>query len=163
MLMKYYIYDMKDIDIWQDMQRQALATKTEGLTEPEMKAYGYDFVFGAIGKVPARPQTDAEMEVFKLKTETLIALLPTTAQKLKKLDKGPAVALSNYKSFLIKKYNVISKGYYTSIWMSLGIAIGVSFGVALKNIALGIPVGIGIGLAIGGGLQRKAEKEGRVI
>ena len=28
---EHYIYDMKDIEIWQDRQQQSLATKTAGL------------------------------------------------------------------------------------------------------------------------------------
>jgi len=154
---------MKDLEIWQDIQRKALASRAAGLSELHKKNYGYNFILGAIEKVPQRQQTDVQMEVFKLKTETLINILPGTEERSKVIGKTYQLALSEYKVFLMKEYNMISKGYYTGIWMSLGIAIGMSFGVALKNIALGIPIGIGIGVAIGGGLNAKAQKEGRVL
>jgi hypothetical protein len=47
--------------------------------------------------------------------------------------------------------------------MTVGPVIAVAIGAALENPGIGFGVGITIGLAIGSYLDKKAEKEGRVI
>ena len=62
------------------------------------------------------------------------------------------------------EHGIIEKGYYTSLYMSLGIAIGLPFGLLLfDNVALGLPIGLSIGLAIGAGADHEKEKKGKVL
>ena len=65
----------------------------------------------------------------------------------------------------------VPKGYYQTIWMSVGMAafgipFGVMFGAALDNMAfrgIGLPIGMPIGMALGAGLDQKAAREGRQL
>lgn len=67
-------------------------------------------------------------------------------------------------SHLQKDHQLITDGYYTSIYMSLGMSLGLVFGLTVTdNLALGLPIGMSIGLAIGAGLDADAKKKGKVI
>ncbi|MES2455789.1 MAG: hypothetical protein V4594_09625 [Bacteroidota bacterium] len=154
---------MSEHHIWQTQAQNALENKAAGLTEKERKTYHIEFITRAILKVPEHTTTDLQLEEFKKDTETLISAIPAKDDLQKLSAKDFARKLSIYKAMLIKQYKIVTKDYYTGIWMSIGIAIGVSFGVVMKNLALGIAIGLGVGLAIGGGLNAKAEREGKVI
>ena len=73
--------------------------------------------------------------------------------------------------YLRKQHNLVAEGYYSTLWMTLGIsAFGLPFGVVLYAltdnsafIAVGLPLGIAFGFAFGAFLDRKAEKENRVM
>ena len=89
---------------------------------------------------------------------------------LKELRKHLFRKQSAILSLLEKELKLVAKGHYRNLWMSLGIALGVPFGVAfgfaLDNMAfigIGLPIGLAIGLAIGGEMDKKSEKEGRVL
>ena len=145
------------------MQSEILEQKGVALSEQLKKTYGFSYLQNAIQKVPARISDESGLKDFQLDTERLISAFPSSDFSDKSSRKEFSKLLSAYKLMLLKKYKMVSKGYYLTIWMPLGIAIGMPWGLLFKNIALGLPLGIGIGLAIGGGLDRKAEKEDRVL
>lgn len=102
---------------------------------------------------------DLSIEIHKLKEESL-----------KKTDPKYALLQKNITNHLLKEHKLITKGYYTAIYMCIGIAIGLSLGTAIASairqmayMSMGLPIGIGIGLAIGARLDAKAEKDGLVI
>lgn len=71
---------------------------------------------------------------------------------------------------LRKNHDLVTKGYYTTMYMSLGIALGLAVGVAFSQFmdqsaytGIGLPVGLAIGLAVGSGKDTKAREENRVI
>ena len=145
------------------MQKEILEQKSAALSESVKKSYGYSYLQNAIQKVPGRISNEDELIDFQQKTEKLIFAFPSSEQVDKSIRKEFSALLSSYKAMLLKKYKMVSKGYYLTIWMPLGIAIGMPWGLLFKNIALGLPLGIGVGMAIGGGLDKKAENEGRVL
>jgi len=71
--------------------------------------------------------------------------------------------LNNIIKHLKKHHKLVTEGYYKGIWMAIGPAISVAIGAALGNPGIGIGIGVAIGLAVGSYLDKKAEKEGRVI
>lgn len=71
---------------------------------------------------------------------------------------------------LRKEHGLVTKGYYTTMYMSLGIALGLAVGVAFSQISdqpaytgIGLPIGLAIGLAVGSGKDTKAREQNRVI
>ncbi|TDQ11782.1 hypothetical protein [Pedobacter metabolipauper] len=154
---------MQNKETWAVEQLAILENKTSALTEKERKALGADFIAGALQKVPVKINNQTELEIFQSETAQLISQIPLLNTTGRISDPVFSKLLSAYKASIRKKYKLVAKGYYMIMWMPLGVAISLSWGVALGNIALGIPLGIGIGMAIGAGLDRKAEKEGRVI
>ena len=99
-------------------------------------------------------------------------------EKLKNLEgvskgfrKEYSKSVQRFVSHFQKKHGLVTEGFYTalfmSVGMSIGVAIGLSFGVALDNPAAGLPIGIGagmtLGIAIGAGKDKKVKDEGKVI
>ncbi|MCF8221827.1 MAG: hypothetical protein K9J25_01680 [Bacteroidales bacterium] len=72
---------------------------------------------------------------------------------------------------LEKKQKLVTKNYYRNQWMAIGMAVfglplGVILGKVVGNMGLigaGIPVGMIIGMIVGEGMDKKAEKEGRIL
>jgi len=154
---------MENKEIWIKEQLEQLHHKAAGLVEPHLKNYGVDFMKNAIQIMPQKINQELDWGEFKLATNKLINEFPTSDKADKESQKIYQKNLSAYKQLLMKKYNMVPKGYYLTVWMPLGIGIGLPFGLVFKNIALGIPIGIGIGLAIGSGLDNKAKKENRQL
>ena len=66
-------------------------------------------------------------------------------------------------SHMQKRHNLISDGYYVSIYLGLGLIIGIAIGTSLKNLALGMSIGMLIGVAVGVALDADYRKKGRVL
>ncbi|MFA1819702.1 hypothetical protein ACDX78_05805 [Virgibacillus oceani] len=72
--------------------------------------------------------------------------------------------IDDISAHLQKEHKLVTKGYYLSIYISMGAGIGVVLGLLVfDNIGLGLPIGFGIGVAIGAGLDADAEKKGMVL
>jgi len=71
--------------------------------------------------------------------------------------------IGNITKHLQKQHKLVTKGQYIGIGMAIGAGIGVTLGAALGNAGIGPALGITIGLAVGSYLDKKAQKEGRVI
>ena len=71
--------------------------------------------------------------------------------------------LNNITKHLRKQHKLVTQGYYRGIGMLIGGGVSTAIGAALGNPSIGVAVGIALGLAIGSYLDKKAEKEGRVI
>lgn len=105
----------------------------------------------------------------------------TIREEIQKIDsyegpeKGLAKVLRKGQSAILgivrKEMGLISKGYYRTMWMSLGMTvfglpIGMGYAFAIGNFglfAIGLPIGMGIGLAVGSGMDSKAAKEGKQL
>ncbi len=71
--------------------------------------------------------------------------------------------IDNIVKHLKKEHKLITEGYYRGMGMIMGPAIGTGIGAASDNTGAGIAIGVAMGLVIGNYLDKKAEKEGRVI
>jgi hypothetical protein len=100
-----------------------------------------------------------QQEITQLLTE-LSLLFQSPDKSARKAYRKQLDAITKH---LQKEHKLVSKGYYVGIWIVIGIAIASGIGTALKNPAIGSGAGIAIGLAIGTYLDRKAEREGRVL
>lgn len=105
-----------------------------------------------------------------------IVLLFDTLQTVKdNTPKKMSNAIYKCYSELIKicysDYTLVTKGYYRSLWLALGMSvIGVPLGALVYMLSkeiiylsVFIPMGMLFGMAIGSSLDKKAEKEERVL
>ena len=160
---KIKIDDMDNEEAWIKMQLERLTQKTTHYTELEKNNYSEGYLRNALLKIPALITTEADQVLFKAEIEELIQLFPVRNDQGKFDANVYSKKLSTFKASIQKKYNLVAKRYHISIWLPLGISIGLPFGLIFKNIALGIPIGLVFGVAVGSFLDRKAEKEGRVL
>ncbi|MBV1923834.1 MAG: hypothetical protein KUG68_07405 [Flavobacteriaceae bacterium] len=88
-----------------------------------------------------------ETEALEAKLSSLN--LESNSQNSKKHYKK---ALDEFKSFLNKTFSLVTKNYYTNLYLSLGAGLGVISGIIIGERfekSLGIALGIGVGMLIG--------------
>ncbi len=61
------------------------------------------------------------------------------------------------------KHNVVTKGFFVSIYLPVGIAFGFLIGSIINNLVVGFAVGIAVGLIVGAVIDTIARKNGFVI
>ncbi|CDO03428.1 hypothetical protein BN988_01942 [Oceanobacillus picturae] len=72
--------------------------------------------------------------------------------------------INNISTHLMKKHNLVTSGFYFSVYMPIGTSLGVVFGLLIfDNIGIGLPLGVGLGVAIGAALDANAKKKGLVL
>ena len=65
---------------------------------------------------------------------------------------------------LTKQHEIITSGYYLSIFMSIGSGLGLVFGMLIfDNMILGLVFGAAIGVAVGSLLDANSKKKGKVL
>ena len=79
-------------------------------------------------------------------------------------------AYRDFEEYLRETFSLISKNYYTNLYVGLGSSFGILFSVIFLThferslgIVLGLSVGMIFGAFIGQSRDRKAQEEGRVI
>ena len=97
-------------------------------------------------------------EVFDGKAVCNLIQLPGKERRRSHIKK-----LDNIAKHLKKEHKLITEGYYRGMGMIIGPAMGTGIGAALDNTGVGIAIGVAIGVVVGNYLDKKAEKEGRVI
>jgi len=101
-------------------------------------------------------------EIFTL-AQNLSNLVHLPKQTAKEARRRYFKTIKQITKHLQKKHKLVTEGYYKGIWMAIGPGISLALGAALGNPGVGAGIGIAIGLAIGSYLDKKAQKEGRVI
>ena len=140
-----------------------LKTITTDYSDNTKENLDLDFLKRVLEVVPANSQNESDLNEFSMRIDKLLNFFSEKTDKKEFSYMVYSKELEDFKDYVNKKYNLIPKGYYKKRWLATGIAIGLGFGLSLNNIALGIPFGIGVGLLTGAFLDRKAEKENRVL
>ncbi|MCM4170539.1 hypothetical protein DHD32_03525 [Arenibacter sp. TNZ] len=129
----------------------------------EIKIYN-DFTL-ILSNLENRDFSKEELEIIEMKLNSL-NLKSNPQNKRKFFSK----TLNEFKRFLNKTFSLVSKNYYTNLYITLGASFGIISGIIIGErfekslgIALGIGVGMIIGLFIGKSKDAKALNEGRVI
>jgi len=152
----WYNRTVKEINLYKDT-----------LSKKDAKKYKLDLLLRVAGRVEeffsicGKCQL-SQPEVTRLAGE-LAYLIQMPRQALKEARKSYHKTLNNIIKHLKKEHKLVTEGYYKGICMAIGPGIGVAIGAALGNPGAATGIGIGIGLAIGSYLDKKAQKEGRVI
>ncbi len=148
---------------WQESMINQLEKKVEGFPDNKKAFINDDLLKKVICKVPSKIKSEIEFVAFQEKIEGILDDMPK--------DKGFRLRdISQYtnrvqalKMYLKKKYQLVTKRYYISIFLPIGMCLGMPFGLLVDNLAMGPSFGLIVGLLIGTALDRKAEKEGKVI
>lgn len=137
--------------------------KKEATKKNEIKVYE-KFLY-ILSKLQSRELSKEEIISLEMELENLN--LKSNPEKRKKYFKK---ALSSFEKYLRNTLSLISKGYYTELYMGLGMSYGLLFGLTFLfslerslGLSLGLIVGMSIGLIIGRNMDSKAVAEGRVL
>jgi hypothetical protein len=138
------------------------------LGQKDFKKYKLDLLLRVARRVDDFSTTCGECQTFKQDITNLVQEMSMLIQMPSKEGmKRHTKAVNSLVEHLKKVHKLVEKGHYMGmgigIGMLIGAALGGSLGAALDSPGIGTAVGIGLGLAIGAYLDKKAEREGKVI
>jgi len=144
---------VKEINLYQD-----------SLNKKDYKKYKLDLLLRIAKRVADFSTQCGQCQLFQQEITTLTKELSYLLQMPnKETRKRYFKTIGNITKHLQKQHKLVTKGQYIGIGMAIGAGIGVTLGAALGNAGIGPALGITIGLAVGSYLDKKAQKEGRVI
>jgi len=149
----WYNRTTTEINLYQDTSNKKVSKK-----------YKLDLLLRVANRVDGFSSYCGECQMFQQEVTSLAQDLGNLIQLPgKERRKDHIKKLDNIVKHLKKEHKLITEGQNLGHWMAIGSGIGVAIGAGADNVGVGIPIGIAIGLAIGSYLDKKAEKEGRVI
>lgn len=157
--------DLKDLLI------KEIADIKEGISTKRIKQLNLDLTEKIVYRVSSFASECIECRNYMHKLEAdLSDIMKVVYQQEKNPLKDYFTNSKKITAHLRQKHNLVTEGYYTSVYMSIGIALGLPFGTAFSQvmgnmafIGIGLPIGLSIGLSIGAGLDAKAKKDGLLI
>ena len=158
---------MEDYNRWYDRIAKEISLHQDTLSKKEAKKYKLDLLMRAARRVADFSPSCGECQLFQPEiaklTQDLSNLVHMPKQVSKQEHKSYFKTINNIIKHLQKHHKLVSKGQNIGIWMAIGVGIGAALGAALENPGVGTAIGVAIGVAVGSYLDKKAEKEGRVI
>ena len=155
---------MREHGKWYERIEKEIASSGASLTGKERKKYKLDHLLKVAGRVeefsPSCGECQLKQQEIEQLVQELVLLLQTPGKQALKSYRKKSDAITKH---LQKVHKLVPAGYYKGIWTGTGVAIGTGASTALGNPAIGSGLGIAIGLAVGSYLDKKAEKEGRVL
>jgi len=128
------------------------------------KKYKLELLLGVANRVDEFSSDCGECQIFQQEITTLAQDLGNLIQLPgKERRKSHIKRINNIVKHLKKEHKLITEGYYRGMGMMIGPVMGTSIGAAFDNTVVGIGIGIAIGFVIGNYMDKKAEKEGKVI
>lgn len=150
--------------IWAAEKIEDIRIKTSHYSALEKRNIRQSFLRNAIEIIACKEDLDElEWKEFQQKVIEIIAVLPTKKDH-GKLSYGQSLKLiGRFKTYMQKKFNYVSKGFYLKIWVVIGVVLGSVMGLILGYWLPGILLGIGIGLVVGSLQDNKAAAKNRVL
>ncbi|MFC2012886.1 hypothetical protein ACFLUE_01210 [Chloroflexota bacterium] len=143
----------KEINLYQDT-----------LDKKVSKKYKLDLLLRIAGRVDGFSGACGDCQLAQQDITTLTKDLSYLLQMPNKnTRKSYFKTIDNIVKHLKKQHKLVTKGQYIGIYLAISVGIGAALGVALDNAGIGPAIGTAIGLTIGSYMDKKAEKEGRVI
>jgi hypothetical protein len=138
------------------------------LGQKDFKKYKLDLLLRVARRVDDFSATCGMCQTYKQEITNLVQEMSLLIQMPSREGmKRHTKEINNLVEHLKKVHKLVERGHYIGmgigIGMLIGAAVGGSLGAALDSPGIGTAVGIGLGLAIGGYLDKKAEREGKVI
>ena len=152
---------------WYEDVAKVINSYLDTLSQKERKKYKLDLLLRLARRVADFSAECGECqllqpEIFTL-AQNLSNLVHLPKQTAKEARRRYFKTIKQITKHLQKKHKLVTEGYYKGIWMAIGPGISLALGAALGNPGVGAGIGVAIGLAIGSYLDKKAQKEGRVI
>lgn len=149
----WYNRIIKDISSYQDT-----------LSKKEFKKYKLDLLLRIAQRVDSFSTICGECQLFQPEITSRVQSLGNLLQMPSKEErKSYFKMIGVITKHLQKQHKLVNKGQYMGIGLAIGVGIGTALGAALDNTGIGPGVGIALGVLFGIAMDKKAEKEGRVI
>ncbi len=138
------------------------------LSKKDAKKYKLDLLQRAAKRVDEFTPTCGECQALQQEITRLVQEMSLMVQMPgKESIKRHTRAVNSLVEHLKKVHKLVEKGHYQGMGIGIGMAVGAGLGGALGAVAdnpgVGTTLGLAIGFIVGRYLEKKAEKEGRVI
>lgn len=132
------------------------------------KKYKLDLLLRVAKRVDEFSDTCAECQTLRQEITNLVQELSLLIQMPNKEGfKNHIKVVNNMVGHLKKVHKLVDKGHYLGMGIGIGMAIGAgiggALGAAMDNPGVGTAIGVALGVAIGMYLDKKAEREGKII
>ena len=149
---------------WYNRTAAEINLHQDTLSKRDSKKYKLDLLLRVANRVDDFASYCGECQMFQQEVTALAQDLGNLIQLLgKERRRSHIKQIDNIVKHLKKEHKLITEGYYRGMGMIMGPAIGTGIGAGLGNTGVGMAIGLAIGFVIGSYLDKKAEKEGRVI
>ena len=149
---------------WYDGIVKEINLHKDTLGQKDAKKYKLDLLLRVTKRVDSFSSECGQCQMFQQEVTALAQDLGNLIQLPgKERRRSHIKKIDNIVKHLKKEHKLITEGYYRGMGMIMGPAIGTGIGAASDNTGAGIAIGVAIGLVIGNYLDKKAEKEGKVI
>jgi len=155
--------NMKAHSKWYDGIVKEINLHKDILSQKDAKKYKLDLLLRIAERVDSFSAECGQCQIFQQDITQLTQDLGFLTQWSKEKRKSYFKTINNIIKHLQKQHKLVSEGHYIGIGMAIGAGIGTALGAIFKNPGIGTGTGTVIGLAIGSYLDKKAQKEGRVI
>jgi len=154
---------------WATEIKEILKTKTLDFSEQEKENISYYYLINLLSRI--EEETVVADEELRSTMEYVVNEVPKRRDGKLLYMKNQINEISNLKTYVEEKYDLMPKGKFRKRFLPLGIslgpAVGLLLGVAFGNIAIGLILGIlcGVfaGIRYGNHLDKKAEMENRTL
>ena len=149
---------------WYNRTATEINLHQDTLNKKDSKKYKLDLLLRVANRVDDFSSYCGECQMFQQEITTLAQDLGNLIQLPdKERRKSHIKEINNIVKHLKKEHKLITEGYYRGMGMIIGPAMGTGIGTALDNTGIGIAIGVAIGVIVGNYMDKKAEKEGKVI
>ena len=149
---------------WYNRTAAEINQYQDTLSKRDSKKYKLDLLLRVSDRVDDFASYCGECQLFQQEVTTLAQDLGNLIQLPgNERRKNHIKQIDNIVKHLKKEHKLITEGYYRGMGMIMGPAMGTGIGAGLGNTGVGMAIGLAIGFVIGSYLDKKAEKEGKVI
>jgi hypothetical protein len=154
---------------WATEIKEILKTSTVDFSAQEKEKISYSYLINLLSRI--EDKTVVADEELRSTIEYVVNELPRRRDGKLLYMKNHINEISNLKTYVDEKYDLMPKGKFRKRFLPLGIslgpAVGLLFGVAFGNIAVGLLLGVlcggFAGIRYGNQLDKKAEMESRTL
>ena len=148
---------------YRDIVRQ-IAPYQDSLDKKEAKKLKLDLLPRIAARLDQFSDTCGECQLSQQKLKSRVGELGNLTQfPGGEARKQYRKSIDNMVKHLQKEHKLVSKGQNLGIWLAVGVGIGTALNTVLGNPGIGMAVGIALGIAIGRYMDKKAEREGRIL
>ena len=153
---------------WYNRVATEIGQYQTSLSQKDFKKYKLDLLLRVAKRIDDFSHTCGECQTFQTEITRLVQEMSLLVQMPSKQGlKSHSKAVSNLVEHLKKVHKMVEKGHYLGLGVTIGWviggALGGALGAALDNPGIGTAIGIAVGIAVGHYLDKKAEREGRMI
>ena len=134
------------------------------LSKKEFKKYKLDLLVRVSRRVDDFSAICGECQMFQQEITGLTQGLGNLIQIPGKEErKSYFKTINDIIKHLQKQHKLVIKGQHIAMWSGIGVAVGMGLGAAIDNPGVGSGLGTAIGVGIGVYLDKKAQREDKVI